>query len=832
MARRMLIDATHAEETRVVVMDGTRLEDFDVETAARRQRKGNIYLAKVVRVEPALQAAFVEYGGNRHGFLAFGEIHPDYYQIPVADRQRLLATAGEEDAEEEPLDAEQAGEENGEGREAGAEAANSEAAASEVAEEEAIAEPIPEGSIGKTAEAQEQTSAFEGNGAAGVIENLPAETVPPEELGGDADLAEETRQRRPSARLLRQYKIQEVIHRRQIMLVQVAKEERGSKGAALTTYISLAGRYTVLMPNALRSGGISRKITSAADRKRLKELTAELDLLPGMGLIIRTAGANRPKAEIRRDCEYLLDLWEEIRERTLQSVAPALIYEEANLIKRAIRDDFTHDIEEVIVEGESGWQAAHEIAQRLMPEQADKVELWHDGAGSLFARNQVEAQLEAALQPTVPLPAGGYLVINQVEALVAIDVNSGRATRERHIEETALRTNLEAASEIARQIRLRDLAGLIVIDFIDMESHRHNAMVEQRLKEALRNDRARIQLGTISHFGLLEMSRQRLRLSLAEASLMPCPHCAGTGRIRSTDGTALYVLRQIEEEAVRRRAAEISVHVAPALALYVLNHKRERLMAIESQARLKVVFVPDDTLPLGQVRIERQRNAPPPAAAEVPGSPVAGLGEQPEVTASVREEAEAVQALAGEGKKRRRGGRRGRGGRREAIAAEAAAAVPAAGEGGPEGGAEVSPSAPQEPAEAFAEAAPPAPEPLPSEPLIEPFIAVAEETVKPAPAKEPRRRSRARYARRPRAVQAPSEPATELAEAPVLDQKPVLPALPEPRLTERPKIAAEAKAELPASSALPEPAAPLPIQPKVVDLPPPPAERKHGWWQR
>ena len=438
---------------------------------------------------------------------------------------------------------------------------------------------------------------------------------PPETVGGEADSAEETRERRIPPRFLRNYKIQEVIKRRQILLVQVVKEERGTKGAALTTYLSLAGRFCVLMPNSPRGGGISRKITSATDRRRLKEIMAELEIPQGMGLIVRTAGANRPKPEIKRDCEYLLRLWDDIREHTLKSVAPALIYEEASLIKRAIRDVYSRDIDEIQVDGEDGWRAAHEFMRMLMPSHAKKVQLWKNGGMPLFAKYQVEAQLDAMLLPTVQLRSGGYLVINQAEALVAIDVNSGRSTRERGIEETALRTNLEAADEVARQLRLRDLAGLIVIDFIDMEARKHNAMVEKRLKEALKNDRARIQVGHISHFGLMEMSRQRLRPSLAETSFIACPHCGGMGHVRSTESAAIHVLRGIEEEGAKRRAAEIVVYAAPPVALYILNHKRERLAEIEQRYGMRVLCLGDDGQMTSQFRIERVRAQ---VAAEAP----------------------------------------------------------------------------------------------------------------------------------------------------------------------------------------------------------------------
>ncbi|MFQ5348647.1 MAG: ribonuclease E/G, partial [Rhodothalassiaceae bacterium] len=481
MSTRMLIDARHPEETRVAVIRGNRVEEFDYESVAKEQLKGNIYLAKVTRVEPSLQACFVEYGGNRHGFLAFSEIHPDYYQIPVADREALLA-------------------------------AEAEAAQAEAAEDDA-----PEGETrpGKAAdEAGEEPEV--------------------EEVAGEEDTDEEASERRRLRSLRRRYKIQEVIKRRQILLVQVVKEERGSKGAALTTYLSLAGRYCVLMPNSFNGGGISRKIASQADRKKLKSVLSALDIPEGMGCIIRTAGLNRTKAEIKRDFDYLLRLWDEIRDRTLHSVAPALIHEEANLIRRSIRDLYSRDIDEVLVEGEEGYRTAKEFMKLLTPSHAKRVK-HYKGAVPLFYRYKVESQLEAMYSPVVQLPSGGYLVIDPTEALVSIDVNSGRSTKEHNIEETALKTNLEAADEIARQLRLRDLAGLIVIDFIDMEERGNNRKVEKRLKEALRLDRARIQVGRISSFGLLEMSRQRLRPNLLEASMMPCPTCGGAGVVRSVE---------------------------------------------------------------------------------------------------------------------------------------------------------------------------------------------------------------------------------------------------------------------------------------------------------
>ncbi len=685
MTKRMLIDATHAEETRVVVLDGNRLEDFDVETSTKKQIKGNIYLAKVVRVEPSLQAAFVEYGGGRHGFLSFDEIHPDYYQIPVADRQRLLAMEAEdarrEQEEEEaqdapepphatamPLEATDLAPPEPEPESAPIEAtdllapepepapestpepAPAPSAALAPAEPETQAAPEPALEPAPAPAPEPAPDALDPDAPApraqpmAIAEDVrrgeplddadpdepTADEPPPELIGGEHDTSDDGLSRRARSRVLRSYKIQEVIHRRQILLVQVEKEERGTKGAALTTYVSLAGRYSVLMPNSPRGGGVSRKITAPADRKRLKEVMAELELPAGMGLIVRTAGANRPKPEIRRDAEYLLRLWDDIRERTLQSVAPALIHEEASLIKRAIRDVYSRDIDEIWVDGEDGWRAARDFMRMLMPAQARKVQLWRDPSAPagiagqpLFARHGVEAQLDAMLSPNVQLRSGGYLVINQAEALVAIDVNSGRSTRERGIEETALRTNLEAAEEVARQLRLRDLAGLIVIDFIDMESRRNNAQVEKRLKEALKTDRARIQLGHISHFGLLEMSRQRLRPSLAETSLVVCPHCAGTGHVRGTESAALHVLRAIEEEAGKHRAGAVTVHAALPIVLYILNHKRERLGEIERRHGVSVAFARDDALIPPNVRIEKLRPWEPPAPGIAPASPEA-----------------------------------------------------------------------------------------------------------------------------------------------------------------------------------------------------------------
>jgi ribonuclease E len=779
MTKRMLIDAGHPEETRVVVLDGNRLEEFDLETANRRPLKGNIYLAKVVRVEPSLQAAFVEYGGNRHGFLAFGEIHPDYYQIPVADRQRLLEMQAQEAREDEEAEeraaqarearrnrprapeAAPAGEpasEEAPARDAApAEAASGgvapaasepgiepppEAAAEPVAGVEAPAEAVREDAAPETAqpllmeaerviaavepapeaeieaERTPEAEAGDADAEAGLAEEDRApEAPPPETIGGedpgtdseDGESEGDSRDRRIPPRFLRHYKIQEVIRRRQILLVQVVKEERGSKGAALTTYISLAGRFSVLMPNSPRGGGVSRKITSAADRKRLREAIDEVGLPDGMSLIVRTAGANRPKPEIRRDCEYLLRLWDNIRERTLASTAPALIYEEADLIKRSIRDVFARDVEEMIVEGEDAYQQAREFMRMLMPANASKVRL-HRDATPLFARHGVDAALDAMNSPTVQLRSGGYIVINQTEALVAIDVNSGRATRDRHIEDTALRTNLEAAEEIARQLRLRDLAGLIVIDFIDMESSKHDAMVEKRLKDSLRHDRARIQVGRISHFGLMEMSRQRLRPSIAEHNTVTCPHCQGRGFVRSVESSALQVLRAIEEEGARRRSAEIIVHVAGPVALYLLNRKRDRLAQIEARWAMTVLLQPDETLIPPALRVERTRAQSADALPVQPSALRMDYAPEPEEPEEVEEEeAEAAEEGAeparaerrddrergGEEeaeRRRRRRRRRGRGRREDGqpgeTSAEAAADAAEDGDDGEEAGAE------------------------------------------------------------------------------------------------------------------------------------------------
>ena len=806
MAKVMLIDATHPEETRVAVADGRKLEEFDVEVASRRPLKGNIYLAKVTRVEPSLQAAFVEYGGNRHGFLAFSEIHPDYYRIPVADRERLLREAARDDDDDDdddeviehqpaaPFDdhgeddtdamataessaseasfedstpdagaaitpSDDGGSDNiwqhasgtrstsiAHGEEAQTEAgaaiapvegpgqpendssalpprsadelvspweqpeANSGSAALETPRFELRSAPVdeittaapaaPVSSVDAThdseapaARAADVLTAEGGNGNGDAELPAPAEAELVEVqttaevvdvIGGEEPASQddpevdEEQARRRRQRNLRRYKIQEVIKRRQILLVQVTKEERGNKGAALTTYLSLAGRYCVLMPNTDRGGGISRRITSVNDRKRLKSIIDDLDAPDGMAVIVRTAGMERAKPEIRRDFDYLLRLWDEIREVTLKSSAPALIYEEASLIKRSIRDLYTRDIGDIIVAGEESYRAARDFMRTLTPSHTRRVQAYRDQSQPLFQRYQIESQIAAIHEPVVHLRSGGYIVLNQTEALVAIDVNSGRATRERNIEETALRTNVEAAEEVARQLRLRDLAGLIVIDFIDMEENRNNAQVERRLKEALKNDRARIQIGRISTFGLLEMSRQRLHPSLVEASTEACAHCHGTGRVRSVESTALHVLRMAEEEIARSFSPGVTIFVPNAVALFMLNHKRRAIEEMEQRRGVRVYLQADDELTPPEYRLDRIKQLNPGEEVQPRALPQAPIIEDepddlpPEEFEAEEAEAEAPEQAeeqaAGPQGERERGGRRrrrrrGRGGK-------------------------------------------------------------------------------------------------------------------------------------------------------------------------
>lgn len=608
MATRMLIDARHPEETRVAVLQGNRIEEFDFESAEHKQIKGNIYLAKVTRVEPSLQAAFVDFGGNRHGFLAFSEIHPDYYQIPKADRDALLAEEAEAAEEEARLRDEEEDEGIAPGDEYDAEDDSGEALAEDLAEDgleevdtsdkDDVA-TIEDGELdGNDSDDDDDNSGDDGEtGEGDENQGRSRRGRRRQGKGGDkskgrsrAKEVDEVRAKRMALR--RRYKIQDVIQRRQVLLVQVVKEERGNKGAALTTYLSLAGRYTVLMPNSTSGGGISRKISSTSDRKRLKEIVAEMKLPKSMGLIVRTAGLSRTKPEIRRDFDYLARLWDEIREKTLASVAPALIHSDSDLIKRAIRDIYNRDIEEVVVEGEEGYKAAKQFMKLLMPSHARRVKAYSDPV-PLFQRYGAEDQLRAMYDPMVQLKSGGYLIINPTEALVSIDINSGRSTKEHGIEATALHTNLEAAKEIARQLRLRDMAGLVVIDFIDMEYSSNVRKVEKAMKEALKNDRARIQVGRISSFGLMEMSRQRLRTGVLEATTRPCPHCDGTGLVRTASSAGLSALRLIEDEAAKGKGTQIRLAASTEAAIYLLNEKRGDLVEIEQRYGVSVEVVPE-----------------------------------------------------------------------------------------------------------------------------------------------------------------------------------------------------------------------------------------------
>ena len=640
MAEKMLIDASHAEETRVVVVRGNRIEEFDFESEHKKQIRGNIYLAKVTRVEPSLQAAFVDYGGNRHGFLAFAEIHPDYYQIPLADRQALLRQEAEEARRDDDIEHVETGTDLGPDSDEET-VETTEETVVEVIEtaEDAVETLEPASTPDLVAEAEEKpkakakrprrtkkaaaaeaatdTDSDEGNSGE-MAAMVDTDSISEDTRGGRRnndddddddghheekeviesvgaeDAMEEVPDRQVNRRPRKQYRIQEVIKRRQILLVQVAKEERGNKGAALTTYLSLAGRYSVLMPNTARGGGISRKITNLPDRKRLKEIARALDVPQGMGVILRTAGANRTKVEVKRDFEYLMRLWENVRTLTLSSTAPCLVYEEGSLIKRSIRDLYNKDISEIIVAGEEGYKEAKGFMKMLMPSHAKVVQPYRD-VHPIFSRSGIEAQLDRMLVPQVTLKSGGYIIINQTEALVAIDVNSGRSTREHSIEDTALQTNLEAAEEVARQLRLRDLAGLVVVDFIDMEEKRNNRSVEKRLKDHLKNDRARIQVGRISHFGLLEMSRQRIRASVLEiddADLL-ASHCNGTGHVRSQSSVALHVLRGVEEYLLKNTTHNITVRTTPDIALYLLNHKRGTIIDYEERFGVQIIIEAD-----------------------------------------------------------------------------------------------------------------------------------------------------------------------------------------------------------------------------------------------
>ncbi|MEO1454360.1 MAG: Rne/Rng family ribonuclease [Pseudomonadota bacterium] len=877
MPKKMLIDATHAEETRVVVVDGNKVEEFDFESENKRQLAGNIYLAKVTRVEPSLQAAFVDYGGNRHGFLAFSEIHPDYYQIPVADREALLAeemayaeaAAAAEDEEDKPKRSRRRRKPK-----AKAEATQSDDAVEtkeveggipgmDVVEPEGDDAPLADSDEGsspvdrvaetpvETPEAGEE-GAEDGAEAEGASEDADEPYVAMDDAAerdadiesvADDDVVEEIRQpRKPRPR---KYKIQEVIKVRQILLVQVVKEERGNKGAALTTYLSLAGRYCVLMPNTARGGGISRKITNAADRKKLKEIATEIEVPKGAGLIVRTAGAKRTKTEIKRDYEYLQRMWEQIRELTLKSIAPAQIYEEGNLIKRSIRDLYNREIDEVWVEGDEGYRVAKDFMKMIMPSHAKNVKPYTETM-PLFARFQVESYLAGMFNPTVQLRSGGYIVIGITEALVAIDVNSGRATKKGSIEETALETNLEAAEEIARQLRLRDLAGLIVIDFIDMEERKNNASVEKRFKDRLKTDRARIQVGRISGFGLLEMSRQRLRPGMLEATTQPCPACHGTGLVRSDDSLGLTILRQLEEEGTRRRSREVLIKAPVSIVNFLMNHKREHIAGLETRYGMAVRIEADPFLISPDFTLEKFKTATRLVKAVAPvvsvdASLMADIDEDAaEAEVDEAEAPEAPDAVASDDeaqpKKRRRRRRRRRGGgggdangeangeaqgespaqdgteAETPVAAEAEGAVEveAAPQAEADGDVTEKPkrrrSRRKKPAVEAEAAEGDAPVEKVSEPAAEPVAEEAAPVAEEAPAEEkPKRRTRTRKK---------AEPVAEVAVAEAPEPEAVVEAAPDPAPEPTPE---------PASDPEPEPA----IAEGGDD---PDKPRRKGWW--
>ncbi|MBB5705516.1 Rne/Rng family ribonuclease [Sphingopyxis panaciterrulae] len=897
MTTRMLIDARHREETRVAVTKGNRIEEFDFESAEHKQLKGNIYLAKVTRVEPSLQAAFVEYGGNRHGFLAFSEIHPDYYQIPKEDRDALLREEAEHAAEaamraEEDLDelegdvAEVEGheDENGDapapvtvGEEGDEEAGDADAADADDDETEGGEAEGEEGAADSKDDRGDRRGRGRGrNGRKG--------------RGRGRRTDDEDGESRMSLR--RRYKIQDVIRRRQVMLVQVVKEERGNKGAALTTYLSLAGRYCVLMPNTMHGGGISRKISNGADRRKLKAMIDELNLPPTMGCIVRTAGMSRTKTEIKRDFDYLARLWDEIREKTLGSSAPALIHSDSDLVKRAIRDIYHKDIEEVLVEGDEGYKAAKQFMKLLMPSHARRVKQYADPV-SLYQRYGVEDQLAGMLNPVVQLKSGGYLVINPTEALVSIDINSGRSTREHNIEQTALNTNLEAAHEIARQLRLRDMAGLIVIDFIDMDHGSNVRKVERAMKEALKNDRARIQIGRISGFGLMEMSRQRLRTGVLEASTRPCPHCEGTGLVRTASSAGLSALRLIEEEAARGKGSKIILRASQEATFYLLNEKRRELREIEELYGVSVEILPDGETEGARMAVEV--GGPPPAQRRsfAPIAPIEDDDDEDIVDEAEDEEDEEEERPArrerdegegegdSEGRKRRRRRRRGRRGRRdeEETGAEtgeagnedgAAEAVEADDAGAPEAPAEPEPvtadaetddaeakpkrrrggrrkkadAEAEAPAADDAEAEAPAADDAEAEAPAEP--AVVEAVAEDAPAAEEKpKRKRAPRKTKAAAAEAEAAPAAEAAAPPVetAESTPAEPeAKPAPRKRASRSKKAVAEAEAPAEApveAAPEPAA----EPAAERAPEPVAadgdegegaagDARRGWWQR
>jgi ribonuclease E len=834
MSMRMLIDARHPEETRVAVAKGNRIEEFDFESAEHKQLKGNIYLAKVTRVEPSLQAAFIDYGGNRHGFLAFSEIHPDYYQIPKADRDALLAEEAEHAAEEERLRAAEYEDEDADG---GAEGSDDHG---EYAGE-------PEG------ESDESNEVGTGSARSPV----------------DESAAEELRKKRQALR--RRYKIQDVIQRRQVLLVQVVKEERGNKGAALTTYLSLAGRYCVLMPNTSHGGGISRKISNGADRKRLKSIISDLKLPTTMGLIVRTAGLSRTKTEIKRDFDYLARLWDEIREKTLASAAPALIYRDSDLIKRAIRDLYHREIDEVVVEGDEGYKAARGFMKLLMPSHVKRVQNYVDPT-PVFQRYGVEDQLTAMYQPVVQLKSGGYLVINPTEALVSIDINSGRSTREHNIEQTAFATNLEAAAEIARQLRLRDMAGLVVIDFIDMEQNSHVRKVEKAMKEALKNDRARIQVGRISGFGLMEMSRQRLRTGVLEASTKACPHCEGTGLMRTASSSGLSALRIIEDEAARGRGDRILLRAGREAAIYVLNKKRAELAEIEERYGVTVEIMIDEAFEGARMTVES--SGPRPVVKERPAMAPVVDDEDDDLPIDEEEEEEEEEESEGNERssrreerdddrdprrrrRRRRGGRgrnrrddeRGDDGEAEAND-EPAGDVPAEAASPADDGDEERPrgrrgrrggrarrgrggSADQPAAEAEAGIDGEAP-PMIDTPVSEEVVAEEE-----APAEKPKTRRRPR-ARKPDDADAAPPAADKVADAPsdpVVEETPAKPkrSRAKKKVAEASEPAVEEAAEAPVKAsrkkAAAEPVMPEPAN-SDAEATDENGEPRRGWWQR
>ena len=828
MTMRMLIDARHPEETRVAVVKGNRIEEFDFESAEHKQLKGNIYLAKVTRVEPSLQAAFIDYGGNRHGFLAFSEIHPDYYQIPKADRDALLREEAEHAAEEERLRSAELDADDAAGTAEGDRD-------SYAGDDESFAE---NGDSDAGGEADGNENGSDGDDTEETGTGSSRSPV-------DESAANELRKKRQALR--RRYKIQDVIQRRQVLLVQVVKEERGNKGAALTTYLSLAGRYCVLMPNTSHGGGISRKISNGADRKRLKSIMSDLKLPSTMGLIVRTAGLSRTKTEIKRDFDYLARLWDEIRENTLKSTAPALIYRDSDLIKRAIRDLYHREIDEVIVEGEEGYKAARGFMKLLMPSHVRRVQL-HSETTPLFQRHGVEDQLSAMYQPVVQLKSGGYLVINPTEALVSIDINSGRSTREHNIEQTAFATNLEAAAEIARQLRLRDMAGLIVIDFIDMEQSSHVRKVEKAMKEALRNDRARIQVGRISSFGLMEMSRQRLRTGVLEASTRACPHCDGTGLMRTAASAGLSALRIIEDEATRGRGDKILLRAGREAAIYLLNKKRAELGDIEARYGVSIEVAIDESFEGARMTVES--SGPRPVAAQRPAAAPPEIDDEEDIAEDeleaaligaeefAEEEAEAEESAERGGRRRRRRRRGGRGRRREggdeaplqpveepAVEAEAEVAAEAEPEGHSEADSEDKPRRRRRRSRKEQAADQVEPD---SSPMVERPLAEEQPIAETEAAEEPQPKTR----RRPRARKAETA-AVEVPEPAPADAPPAETAG-EPEEVKPKRKSRSRKAE-PASAATTEPAEPE--RAPTADNDPDngaevSGEPRRGWWQR